>query len=274
MARPFILACAPNGARKTKRDHPHLPISPAELADCAQSILEAGASIMHVHVRDERQGHSLDVDRYRAAIAAIHARVDDRLIVQVTTEACGIYSADQQMSMVRKLRPEAVSLALAELCPDRQSESMAAEFYGWLRDERIMVQHILYSADELRRFSDLRNKGVIADDKPFVLFVLGRYATDLTGRPEDLDLFVAAAAPDIAWAVCCFGRTESDATLRAAAAGGHARVGFENNLLLPDGDRAPDNAALVHLAAGSARRQGRPVATADQVRAILGAQPK
>ena len=229
---------------------------------------------MHVHVRDEHQGHSLDVDRYRAAIAAIRASVDHRLIVQVTTEACGIYTTDQQMEMVRELRPEAVSLALAELCPDRQAESMAAEFYGWLRDERIMVQHILYSADELRRFSDLRKKGVITDNKPFVLFVLGRYATDLTGRPEDLDSFVAAAPSDLSWAVCCFGRTESDAARRAAAAGGHARVGFENNLLLPDGDRAPDNAALVRLAGGAARRQGRPVATADEVRSMFGAQPK
>ena len=261
--------CAPNGARKTQQDHPRLPITPSELADCAQSIQEAGASIMHVHVRDERQGHSLDVARYRTAIDAIQDRVGDQLIIQVTSEACGIYTVDQQISMVRELRPEAVSLALAELCPDPQAEPGAADFYGWLRDERIMVQHILYSPGEVQRFVDLRNRGVITDNKPFALFVLGRYTTDLTGRPEDLDAFIAAAPPDLGWAVCCFGRTEADAALRAASVGGHARVGFENNLLLPDGSMAPDNAALVHLAAEAGRQQGRPVATADQVRALL-----
>ena len=266
---PFIVMCAPNGARKTQQDHPRLPVTPVELADCAESIHQSGASIMHVHVRDERQGHSLDVGRYRAAIAAIRNRVGDQLIIQVTSEACGIYTSDQQMSMVRELKPEAVSLALAELCPDEQSEPRAAEFYGWLQDEHIMVQHILYSVDELQRFADLRDRGVIADSRPFALFVLGRYATDLTGQPEDLDAFVAAAPSDLTWAVCCFGRTESDAALRAAAAGGHARVGFENNLLLPDGGVAADNTALVRLAAEAGRQEGRPVATADQVRALL-----
>lgn len=274
MSDPFIVMCAPNGARKTKQDHRHLPIAPAELADCAASILDAGASIMHVHVRDERQAHSLDVGRYRDAIDAIRARVGDRLVIQVTTEACGIYSADQQISMVRELRPEAVSLALAEVCPDAHSEAGAAEFYGWLDDEGIMVQHILYSADELRRFSRLRDKGVIPGRKPFALFVLGRYSTDLTGRPEDLDAFVAAAPRDLVWAVCCFGRTEGEAAARAAAAGGHARAGFENNLVLPDGSRAADNAALVAIAAQAGERYGRPVATAGEVRSLLGSQPK
>ena len=224
---------------------------------------------MHVHVRDEEQGHSLDVSRYRKAIDAIGERVGERLIVQVTSEACGIYSRDQQMSMVRELRPEAVSLALAELCPDAQAESEASDFYGWLQDEGIMVQHILYSTDDLKRFAELRGKGVIADSRPFALFVLGRYTTDLTGRPEDLDAFISAAPADLAWAVCCFGRTEGEAATRAAAGGGHVRVGFENNLLLPDGTEAPDNAALVHVAAEKGRQQGRPVATADQVRALL-----
>ena len=224
---------------------------------------------MHVHVRDERQGHSLDVGLYREAVDAIRGRVGTQLIIQVTSEACGIYTRDQQMSMVRALRPEAVSLALTELCPDAQSESAASDFYAWLQDEGIMVQHILYSADDLVRFADLREKGIITDRKPFALFVLGRYTTDLTGRPEDLDAFIAETPEDVVWAVCCFGRTESEAALRAAAAGGHARVGFENNLLMPDGDTAPDNAALVDVAAEAGRLQGRPVATADQVRAML-----
>ena len=269
MVDPFIVMCAPNGARKTRKDHPRLPVTPAELADCAHSIHEAGASIMHVHVRDEELGHSLDVGLYRAAISAIRERVGDQLIIQVTTEACGIYTRHQQMSLVRELRPEAVSLALAELCPDAQSESEAADFYRWLLDERVMVQHILYSTDELQRFIDLRNRGVVTAGNAFVLFVLGRYSTNLTGQPEDLDAFIAAAPLDIVWAVCCFGRTEAAAALRAAAAGGHARVGFENNLRLPDGSIAPDNASLVRIAAEAGRQQGRREATADQVRALL-----
>lgn len=266
MSAPFIVMCAPNGARKTKDDHPALPVTPAELADCAVSIADAGASMMHVHVRDDEDGHTLDVGRYRDAIAAIHGRVDDRLVIQVTTEACGIYERDEQMAMVRELRPEAVSLALKEICPDRDAESEAEAFYRWLVSERIMAQHILYSSDEVERFASLLERGVIVDEKPFVLFVLGRYAENLTGDPAELDALVSATPERVTWAVCCFGRTEHDAVRRSAGLGGHARVGFENNLILPEGGTADDNTDLLRLAVAAGKEAGRPPATADDVR--------
>ena len=108
---------------------------------------------------------------------------------------------------------------------------------------------------------------MIPDGRPFVLFVLGRYSDDLTGNPAELDAFVAALDEDAEWAVCCFGRTEQQAASLAASRQGHARVGFENNMLLPDGRTAADNAALVRLAA--ANRGERPLATADDIRKLF-----
>ena len=105
---------APNGARRQKKDHPEIPISPDEMALCAEQILQAGASILHLHVRDDDGSHSLDVDRYQNSINAIKNKVGDQLIIQATTEAVGIYDRHQQMEMVKKLRPEAVSIALRE----------------------------------------------------------------------------------------------------------------------------------------------------------------
>lgn len=264
MQKPFIVMCAPNGARKTRADHPALPIIPTELANCAEAILDAGASIIHLHVRDEDNHHSLDVDRYRAATRAIRERVGERLVIQVTTEACGIYSPAQQMQMVRQLRPEAVSLGLNELCPDETAEADAGAFFSWLKAERVMAQYILYSPEEVSRFGELRSKGVIPDTTPFALFVLGRYSDDLTGDPRDLELFSTDAGDDLEWAVCCFGRSEQAAVSLASAMNGHARVGFENNLLAPDGGMASDNAALVRLA--SVCNGERPLASADDVR--------
>lgn len=269
MTVPFIIMSAPNGARRGKNDHRSLPITPDELAHCAASVADAGASILHLHVRDEQGGHSLDVDRYRAAIAAVRQRVDDRLIIQVTTEACGLYSAQQQMAVVRELKPEAVSLALKELCPDEESESAAAEFFAWLNKEHVMPQYILFSADEVARFTDLRRRGVIPDDWPFVLLVLGRYSDSLTGDPGLLGGYVEGLERDVCWMVCCFGQPENTAVSEAARLNGHARVGFENNLLLPDGSTAPDNAALVALAARTGSDAGRRVADADDVRHML-----
>ncbi len=260
--------CAPNGARKTRTDHPELPISAEELAECAESILQAGASVIHLHIRDDAGRHSLDVSRYRQAMDAIRSRVGDQLVIQVTTEACGIYNPAEQMAMVRDLRPEAVSLALKELCATDADEPVARDFFSWLRAERIMAQYILYSPGEVERFVRLRDKGVISDRRPFVLLVLGRYSDDLTGDPGELKSFTSILDPEIEWAVCCFGRTEQQAATLAALNQGHARVGFENNLLLPDGTTAADNAALVRLAENS--REKRPVATAKDVRLLFG----
>jgi len=274
MPDSFIVTCAPNGARKTKDDHPALPVTPAELGACAGAILEAGAAMMHTHVRDERGGHSLAVDRYRSAIAAIRKAVGNRLVIQVTTEACGIYRPEQQMAIVRELRPEAVSLALREICADQSAETEAARFYAWLHAEHIMVQHILYSADEVRRFETLRRDGVIAGERPFALFVLGRYSNSLEGDVTELPGFVDAAAMDTVWAVCSFGPTEHAATQAAATLGGHARVGFENNVVAGDGAVASDNAALVRAAVAAGRAAGRPPATAADVRACFdGREP-
>ena len=270
MNAPFIAMCAPNGARKTRLDHPALPVAPAELADCARSILGAGAAMIHVHVRDDSGAHTLDAGRYRDAIAAIRAATGDDLVIQVTTEACGLYSPGQQMGMVRDLKPEAVSVALREICPDPDALEQAAAFYAWMRDEGVMAQHILYSPEDVMRFESLRADGVIPDERPFVLFVLGRYAGNLTGDVADLDGFVAAVADDTTWAVCCFGVTEQAAIGASARSGGHARVGFENNLLLPDGSVADDNAALVRLAVDAGRAAGRDPATAAEVREMFG----
>lgn len=267
MADPFIVMCAPNGARKSRDDHAALPISSDELATCAEDVLAAGASLLHVHVRDDRGGHTLDAGRYREATNAIRKRVGEALVVQVTTEACGIYSSDEQMAMVRELRPEAVSLALKELCPNASAEKTAAEFFRWVNRERIMPQYILYSPDEVRRFESLRTRGIVPDEPPFVLFVLGRYSDETNAAA--LDDYIAAAAEDTVWAVCAFGEAEHDAASKAAASGGHARVGFENNLLLADGSVADDNAALVRAAVTAGRAASRVPATADRLREMF-----
>jgi uncharacterized protein (DUF849 family) len=226
--------------------------------------------MIHVHVRDDGGGHTLDAGRYRDAIAAIRAATGDDLVIQVTTEACGLYSPAQQMAMVRDLKPEAVSVALGEICPDENALADAALFYAWLREEGVMAQHILYSPQDVMRFESLRADGVIPDERPFALFVIGRYAGNLTGNVADLASFVAAAADDTNWSVCCFGKTELAAVEAAAGTGGHARVGFENNLLLPDGSVADDNAALVRLAVDAGRAAGRDPATAAEVRKMFG----
>lgn len=268
---PLVVAVAPNGARKTKADHPELPITPAELAKEAASCCEAGAAMIHLHVRDADDGHTLDADAYRLAISAIKAELGDRIIVQVTSEAVGIYTPDQQMAMVQNIQPESVSLAIREICPDEAHEKQAAAFLDWLNRERIHPQYILYSDEDVRRFTSLRSKGVVPGDRPFVLYVLGRYTKGQVSDPVDLVPFLSAAEDQtLHWSVCAFGKREGTCAMAAAALGGHVRVGFENNMYMTDGRLAENNAALVRQVAVGTEHLGRSVSDADTARDLLG----
>jgi uncharacterized protein (DUF849 family) len=267
--RNIAIAVAPNGGRKTKADHPALPLTPAELAATAAECLEAGAAMIHVHVRDADGRHLLDADAYRATTAAIREAVGDRLVIQITSEALGIYRPDEQMRVVRETRPEAVSLALREYLGVGGDEKAFADFLSWLAREKVMPQIILYDAEDARRLDTLRAKGALPWDAVPVLYVLGRYTKTQQSAPADLLSFLSADAPRFGpWAVCAFGRDEAACVSTAALLGGHVRVGFENNLLLPDGSTAASNADLVKAVTGIIAAAGRRTMTADELRRL------
>ena len=262
-----MVMSAPNGARRDHADHAALPITADESAADAIALLDAGVSILHLHVRDDAGKHSLDAERYRSAIAALRKSIGDELVIQVTTEAVGQYTSEQQIALVRELKPEAVSLALREICPLDTEEQVAAEFFAWMRGENIWPQYILYSVDDVLRFDDMRQRGVFADEAPFAMFVLGEYANAVAGSVADLNLLLAAThADEYPWAVCCFGQNENEVMLAATAQGGHVRLGFENNLYLPDGSLAVDNAALIRRYVADSASNKRQPANAAEVR--------
>ena len=272
-SKPLVVMCAPNGARLRKSDHPAVPLTAEELADCAESVLALGVSVLHLHVRDSDGGHSIDAGRYREALAAIRERVGDGMVLQVTTEAFGIYDRSQQMALVRELKPEAVSIALRELCPDERSEAESGAFFRELQEEGIWPQYILYDAAEAVRFDALRQDGFFGTGKPFTLAVLGRYRDSTEGTRAGLHRFLdSVSAGEAPWAVCCIGHHEGDVLCRAAELGGHIRAGFESNRFLPDGRVADDNAQLLaeelELIPWSEAAR-RPIATAAWVRENL-----
>ena len=84
MHLPLMVAVAPNGARKTKTDHANLPIAPLEIAETAVECLAAGSCMIHLHVRNDDNQHSLDPLRYKSAIQAIREKVKEDLIIQIT----------------------------------------------------------------------------------------------------------------------------------------------------------------------------------------------
>lgn len=243
---------APTGARRTRADHPALPITIPEIVATARDCHAAGAGGIHAHVRDGAERHTLDAGLYRELLAELAAAVPD-MVVQITTEAVGRYSPEDQRNLVRELRPEHVSVALREMVAG-QDERDIREFYHWAHGAGITIQHILYSPREVRLFEEFVARGVIPSDGLELIFVLGQYGGHRDSLPGDIARYIHARAGAIAdadWAVCAFGRHETDCLLHAVRAGGKARIGFENNLLNSDGSIASGNAERVaELVAG------------------------
>jgi uncharacterized protein (DUF849 family) len=237
---------APNGARRTKADHPALPMTLPEIVNTAKASFDAGAGGLHAHVRDADGQHVLDAGLYRELIAEMRSAVPE-MLVQITTEAVGRYRPQEQRALVWDVMPQAVSAALREMISDDDMTS-AGEFYNRSREAGISVQHILYSPEEIGILADLIGRGVIPGDEIQLLFVLGRYTSGQESTPEDIDPFATALAESrlsADWAVCAFGKRETDCLARALSLGGKIRVGFENNFFNKDGSRALDNAERV-----------------------------
>ena len=264
---PLILTVAPNGAYKTPAQHPAVPLTPAALAATARECLEVGVAMLHLHVRKPDGSHSLEAEDYRAATAALRRAVGQELVLQITTEAAQVYAPAAQMAVVRAVQPEAVSVGLRELRRPEVTDETLAAFFHWLIEADIMTQVILYDQADVLDWQALRARGVIPDAKWFLLFVLGRYSDGQTSSPTDLLPFLACHDGAYPWAMCAFGAQEHACAIAAAALGGHARVGFENNLLLRDGTTAPNNAALARQVVQGAAALNRPLASADQIRA-------
>lgn len=268
MTQPVTLIVAPNGARRMPTDHPRLPITPETAAQESRAAVEAGAAVIHLHARDAEGKHTLDPAINRQFMEAVRAELGSDVVIQLTTEAVGQFTPDEQIHLIRELQPEAASFAVKELIPTDgdADKTRGREFFSWVRDSGIIAQFILYSADDVRRYHQLKAEGVLPADKHHLLFVLGRYSKTLQSEPEDLLPMLMAHTDDTPWAVCAFGAKEHLCAAAAIALGGDVRVGFENNLQDMHGNLAESNATLIAQAADVARSMGRVTISAEQFR--------
>ena len=240
----YSLMIAPNGARRTTADHPALPVTAADLARTARACQLEGATAVHLHVRDDAQGHSLDPDHYRDALAAI-AEQAPGLGLQITTESAGRYQPAEQLACLQALRPAAASVAVREMAADPQ---VARRAYAFADEAGIELQHILYAPACVAQLLDWHRDGTVQPTQNRVLLVLGQYAPPRDARPDDLPPLLTALKTGTSpenWhaSVCAFGPLEHRCLSAAKAQGLGVRLGFENSLCGEDGRPHADNAA-------------------------------
>ncbi|RDX38509.1 3-keto-5-aminohexanoate cleavage protein [Vibrio campbellii] len=264
----IAIIVAPNGARKTKQDHAQLPMNTEEMVAEAKACQTVGATMIHLHARDAQGRHSLELDDNLEIYHAVKAAVGDSMIVQLTTEAAGMYSPQQQMALVKAVKPEAASFALRELIPDEQSEEQGFVFFDWVAAQGILSQIILYDQADIERYFTLRERGVLPKQNQHALVVLGRYREAQQSSPWDLRaLYLERCIEEnVRCAVCAFGAREQDCLTHAMLLGLDVRVGFENNHLSSDGQLAKNNAEQVQRLKEVSELLGVPLHDAESFR--------
>lgn len=269
---PLIVTCAPVGAEVRPDQTPYLPYTPKLLGETAAAIRQAGASIIHVHCRNDDGTNTHSVERFRQAYEAIRAQSD--VIVQFSTGGA-IGMTPEERSSVLVLRPEMATLTCGSVnFGDEIFENSFPIMRGILKK---MKEHGVKPELEIFDKGHIANARKLARER---LLAFPQHFDLVLGVPGGLDATVANLAdlvtglPDgCTWSVAGIGRQQLPMAMAAIAMGGHVRVGLEDNLYYSRG-RLARNEELVARVGRIAAEAGRPVATPDQARKLLGLETR
>jgi uncharacterized protein (DUF849 family) len=274
MPNPCIISVAITGSVPRKKDNPAVPITTAEQIESTHEAYEAGASLVHVHVRNPDESSSSDPALFAAFQEGVRKHCPD-MIVQFSTGGRG-REMNARGSMLH-LKPDMASLAtgsvnfptiIYENAPDFiRSLAQTMKDNGVIPEIEVFDLAMLYSAAKLSA------EGLIPA-KPHIQFVFGIK----NALPADRDVLefqlkkLRSLIPGATWTAAGIGRDQLTAARWSLELGGHCRTGLEDNIRLDRDRLAPSNASLVRQVVDLAATFNRPIATPTQARQILGLQ--
>lgn len=271
---PLILTAAITGAETTRKDQPHLPITPDEQAADARACFEAGARVIHLHVREDDGSPTQRLDRFKESIEAIRAAVPE-VIIQISTGGAVGEAFEKRLAPL-SLKPDMGTLNAGTLNfgddifvnHPKDIVRLAEAF----KEYDVVPEVEVYESGMIDVIAKLVNKEVITHTPLHVQFVLG-VPGGMSGKPANVLYManhLAEEIPSATWAVAGIGRWHIPCSMMAMTLGGHIRVGFEDNIYYHKNIVADSNAQLVARIARIAHEIGRPLATPQQARTILG----
>ncbi|HEV8550220.1 MAG TPA: 3-keto-5-aminohexanoate cleavage protein [Polyangiaceae bacterium] len=272
MEGPCIISVAITGSLPQKANNPAVPITPAEQVESAHEAFEAGAALVHIHVRDDQGAPSSDPARFAEVQEGVQRHCPG-MIVQFSTGGRGRELATRG-SMLH-LKPDMASLATGSVNFPTQVYENPPDFVAALaqrmRELGIKPEVEVFDAAMLYNAAELVKAGLLAPPA-HVQFVLG-LKNALPARRELLEFLVSelgSVLPGATWTAAGIGRHQLTVNRWSLELGGHARTGLEDNVRFDDTRLAKSNAELVARVAELAAEHGRKVASPAEARAILG----
>lgn len=272
MTTACIICVAITGSLPTKANNPAVPITIAEQIESTHEAFEAGASIAHCHVRDDEGKGTLDPERFARLKEGLEKHCPG-LIVQLSTG--GRAGTGQARGGMLPLRPDMASLSVGSVNFPTRVYDNAPDLVDWLAGE--MLKYEIKPEIEAFDLSHIVQAAKMAEDGRiqgplYVQFVMG-VKNAMPADERILDFYIETLkrlAPDAQWCAAGIGPEQIRINEWSIAKGGHTRTGMEDNVRLDRARLAPSNAALVKRAVEICERHGRPVASWQQARQILG----
>ncbi|MDF2599979.1 MAG: hypothetical protein K0Q54_2802 [Methylobacterium brachiatum] len=270
---PVVIAVAITGSVPRKKDNPAVPVTVAEQIESTRQAFEAGATLAHIHVRNDDESPSSDPDKFAAVQEGLRKHCPG-MIVQFSTGGRGRDPAARGLSL--KHRPDMASLSTGSVnfptIVYENSASLVADLAGQMKQFGIRPEIEIFDLSHLHGAKRLVEAGLI-DARPHVQFVMG-VQNAMPAEEHLLDILLAETRrilPGATWTAAGIGRNQAVVMEWALARGADAvRTGLEDNIRVTKDRLAASNAELVTLAAEAVRRHGRRVANPAEARAALG----
>ena len=272
MSKPCIICVAITGSLPTKKDNPNVPISISEQIESTHESFEAGATICHAHVRNEDETPTSDPEKFALLKEGISKHCPD-MIIQFSTG--GRSGSGKERGGMLPLKPDMASLSVgSNNFPTRVYEN-SPELILWLAEQmrihKVMPEVEAFDLSHIINAIDMHSKGLIYGDL-YVQFVMG--VKNAMSADETIFKFyvelMQKRAPKSEWCGAGIGANQILVNEWSIKAGGHTRVGLEDNVRLDKETLAPSNAALVKRAVELCELYNRPVATSQEARNLLG----
>ncbi len=271
----LIITAAICGAEVLKEHNPAVPYTVEECVREAKSAYDAGASIIHLHVRYDDGTPTQDKNRFKEVMDAIYKVCPDVIIQPSTGGAVGM-SNDERLQPT-ELNPELATLDCGTLNFGGDEVFMNTEntikyFAERMNERGIKPELEVFDKSMIDMALRLHKKGYIKDPMHFD-FVMGVNG-GITGELRDFVFLRGSIPAGATYTVAGIGRFEFPLAVAAIIDGGHVRVGFEDNVFISKGVLAKSNGELVEKVVRLAREFGREIATPDEARKILGMKPR
>jgi 3-keto-5-aminohexanoate cleavage enzyme len=274
----LIINVAATGMIPEKNDNPHVPITPDEIAEDCQACYGAGASIFHLHARDENGKPAYDSGLYREIITKVRNKCPGAIVCVSTSGR--VFKSFEQRSEVLNLegnaRPDMASLTLGSLNFPKQASINEPKMIQALAEKMhragIVPELEIFDMGMLDYAKYLIDRKILHAPLYFNL-LLGSLGT-LSATPFHLSTLAVSLPPNATWAAAGIGRFQFYVNCLAITMGGHVRVGLEDNLYLDDGKEKPaTNLMLVERLVRVAKSVEREICKPDEARKIMGLPP-